>query len=188
MSARGTACALPVPDCPLWKSRAAAAEAPKSVVELRDVRVLGSNPDVPARTGAEFLDDLRGAQRAVWIDGELITDPTTHPTTRGGAASLAELFDRQHKFADECLISDPETGEAINISHMLPRSLDDLRRRQVGLARLSEGTAGLMGRTPDYMNMKFSAFGSAPWVWAGDDGRNAQRRREHRRLPQTPRP
>ena len=129
---------------------------------------------MPARTGAEFLDDLRGAQRAVWIDGELITDPTTHPTTRGGAASLAELFDRQHKFADECLIPDPETGEAINISHMLPRSLEDLRRRQVGLARLSEGTAGLMGRTPDYMNMKFSAFGSAPWVWAGEDGRNAR--------------
>jgi aromatic ring hydroxylase len=123
---------------------------------------------VPARTGGEFLDDLRGAQRAVWIDGELITDPTTHPTTRGGAASLAELFDRQHKFADECLIPDPETGEAINISHMLPRSLEDLHRRQVGLARMSEGTAGLMGRTPDYMNMKFSAFGSAPWCQISD--------------------
>ena len=129
---------------------------------------------MPARTGGEFLDDLRRAQHAVWIDGELITDPTTHPTTQGGAASLADLFDRQHKFADECLIPDPETGEAINISHMLPRSLEDLHRRQVGLARLSEGTAGLMGRTPDYMNMKFSAFGSAPWVWAGDDGRNAR--------------
>ena len=69
---------------------------------------------------------------------------------------------------------DPETGEAINISHMLPRSLEDLHRRQVGLARLSEGTAGLMGRTPDYMNMKFSAFGWRPRVWAGDDGRNAR--------------
>jgi aromatic ring hydroxylase len=29
-----------------------------------------------------------------------------------------------------------------------------------------------MGRTPDYMNMKFSGFASAPWVWAGTDGRN----------------
>ncbi|HMK11887.1 MAG TPA: 4-hydroxyphenylacetate 3-hydroxylase N-terminal domain-containing protein, partial [Acidimicrobiales bacterium] len=112
------------------------------------------------------------AQRAVWIDGELITDPTTHPLTRGGATSLAAMFDRQHKYADECLMADPETAESISISHMLPRSRDDLRRRQAGLTRLSEGTAGLMGRTPDYMNMKFSAFGSAPWVWAGDDGRN----------------
>ncbi|MBV8410457.1 MAG: 4-hydroxyphenylacetate 3-hydroxylase [Alphaproteobacteria bacterium] len=31
-----------------------------------------------------------------------------------------------------------------------------------------------MGRTPDYMNMKFAAFASAPRVWAGDDGRNAR--------------
>ncbi len=31
---------------------------------------------------------------------------------------------------------------------------------------------GIMGRTPDYMNMKFSAFASAPRVWAGADGRN----------------
>jgi aromatic ring hydroxylase len=31
---------------------------------------------------------------------------------------------------------------------------------------------GIMGRTPDYMNMKFAAFASAPGVWAGADGRN----------------
>jgi aromatic ring hydroxylase len=39
---------------------------------------------------------------------------------------------------------------------------------------MSEASMGMMGRTPDYMNMKFSAFASAPWVWAGDDDRNAQ--------------
>jgi 4-hydroxyphenylacetate 3-monooxygenase oxygenase component len=140
---------------------------------------------VTARTGAEFLAGLRTSQRAVWIDGELVADPTTHPSTCGGAASLAALFDRQHTYADECLVADPETGESINVSHMLPRSQHDLRDRQIGLTRLSEGTAGLMGRTPDYMNMKFSAFGSAPWVWAGGDGRNERgaenivRYREH---------
>jgi aromatic ring hydroxylase len=82
------------------------------------------------------------------------------------------VFDRQHQYASECLIPDPDTGEPINVSHMLPRSQDDLRRRQVGLVRLSEVTMGMMGRTPDYMNMKFSGFASAPWVWAGPDGRN----------------
>jgi 4-hydroxyphenylacetate 3-monooxygenase len=38
--------------------------------------------------------------------------------------------------------------------------------------RLSEGSMGIMGRTPDYMNMKFAAFASSPGVWAGADGRN----------------
>ena len=125
-----------------------------------------------ARSGAEYLDGLRATSRDLYIDGEHITDPTTHPLTRGAAATLASIFDRQFTYADECLIPDPETGDRINISHMMPRSHDDLRRRQVGLTRLSEGTVGLMGRTPDYMNMKFSGLASAPSVWAGDDGRN----------------
>ena len=66
----------------------------------------------------------------------------------------------------------PRRGEPTNVSHMIPRSKDDLRRRHAGLVRLSEGSMGIMGRTPDYMNMKFAAFASAPKVWAGADGRN----------------
>jgi 4-hydroxyphenylacetate 3-monooxygenase oxygenase component len=127
---------------------------------------------VGARTGEEFLAGLRATAREIWVDGERIDDVTSHPKLAGAAKTLAAVFDCQHRYASECLIADPETGEPINISHMLPRSKDDLRRRQVGLVRLSEVTMGLMGRTPDYMNMKFSGFASAPWVWAGPDGRN----------------
>ena len=119
-----------------------------------------------ARTGEEFLEGLRATDRSIWVDGERIEDVTNHPKLTGAAHTLASVFDQQHTYADECLIPDPETGEAINISHMLPRSHDDLRRRHVGLTRLSEVSVGIMGRTPDYMNMKFSGFASAPWVWA----------------------
>ncbi|MFV0524917.1 MAG: 4-hydroxyphenylacetate 3-hydroxylase family protein [Acidimicrobiales bacterium] len=125
-----------------------------------------------ARTGTEFLDALRERPRHGWVDGSQIGDVTEHPLTRGAAASLARYFDRQHEYAGECLFTKPDTGEPTNISHLLPRSHDDVRRRHAGLVRLSEASMGLMGRTPDYMNMKFSAFASAPWVWAGEDGRN----------------
>jgi 4-hydroxyphenylacetate 3-monooxygenase oxygenase component len=125
-----------------------------------------------ARTGDEFLKGLRATAREIWVDGERIADVTSHPKLTGAAHTLAGMFDRQHEYAAECLVSDPETGEAVSISHMLPRSQKDLRRRHTGLVRLSEGTMGLMGRTPDYMNMKFSAFASAPWVWAGPEGTN----------------
>jgi 4-hydroxyphenylacetate 3-monooxygenase len=125
-----------------------------------------------ARTGSQFLDGLRKTRREIWVDGERIEDVTAHPKLRGGAESLAAMFDRQHRFAAECLYDDPEAGGPTNVSHMLPRSKDALRRRHAGLVRLSEGSMGLMGRTPDYMNMKFSAFASAPKVWAGTDGRN----------------
>jgi 4-hydroxyphenylacetate 3-monooxygenase oxygenase component len=125
-----------------------------------------------ARTGEDYLAGLRRTAREIWVDGERVDDVTDHPKLTGAAHSLAAIFDRQHSYADECLFPDPETGEPINVSHMMPRSRDDLRRRHQGLTRLSEGSMGIMGRTPDYMNMKFSGFASAPWVWAGDDGRN----------------
>jgi 4-hydroxyphenylacetate 3-monooxygenase len=125
-----------------------------------------------ARTGSQFLEGLRRTKREIWVDGERIDDVTAHPKLRGGAESLAAFFDRQHEHAAECLYADPETGEPTNVSHMIPRSKDDLHRRHAGLVRLSEGSMGIMGRTPDYMNMKFAAFASAPRVWAGADKRN----------------
>ena len=125
-----------------------------------------------ARTGSQFLDGLRKTKREIWVDGERIEDVTAHPKLRGGAASLAAIFDRQHAHAAECLFTHPDSGQPTNVSHMIPRSRDELRHRHAGLVRLSEGSMGIMGRTPDYMNMKFAAFASAPRVWAGADGRN----------------
>ncbi|MBL6617714.1 MAG: 4-hydroxyphenylacetate 3-hydroxylase [Reyranella sp.] len=125
-----------------------------------------------ARTGLQFLEGLRATRREIWVDGERIEDVTAHPKLRGAAESLAAQFDRQHAYSAECLFALPETGELASVSHMIPRSRDDLWRRHTGLVRLSEGSMGIMGRTPDYMNMKFAAFASAPKVWAGADGRN----------------
>ena len=84
------------------------------------------------------------------------------------------MFDRQHSYADECLFTDAEADAPTNVSHMIPRSKSELFRRHAGLTRLSEGSMGIMGRTPDYMNMKFAGFASAPTVWAGEDRRNAR--------------
>ena len=53
---------------------------------------------------------------------------------------------------------DPETGESINISHMIPRSREDLEKRHRCLQRIAEFTVGLMGRTPDYMNVTYAGF------------------------------
>ena len=82
-----------------------------------------------------------------WCGSTASGSPTRRRTQRrGGAESLADLFDRQHEFADECLMPDPETGEPINVSHMIPRS----RRRPqaapcAAWSRLSEGTVGHHG-------------------------------------------
>ena len=89
-----------------------------------------------ARTGSQFLEGLRGTKREIWVEGERIADVTTHPKLRGGAESLAAMFDRQHAFAGDCLFAHPDGGAPTNVSHMIPRSRDDLMRRHAGLIRL----------------------------------------------------
>ena len=49
-----------------------------------------------ARTGSQFLAGLRRTKREIWVDGERIEDVTTHAKLRGGAESVAAMFDRQH--------------------------------------------------------------------------------------------
>ena len=123
-----------------------------------------------ARTGEAFLKGLQATSRELWIDGERVDDVTSYPATRAAARTLAGVFDRQHEYAEDCLVADPETGEPMNISNMLPRSVDDLRARARGLSRISEYTCGLMGRTPDYMNVKFASFAARHADWAGAEG------------------
>jgi 4-hydroxyphenylacetate 3-monooxygenase len=125
-----------------------------------------------ARTGAQFLEQLRKTRRTVWLADGRVDDVTAHPALAGAARTLAGVFDRQHRYAEDCLIPDPETGEPISISHMIPHSIDDLKRRNRGLARISEATVGLMGRTPDYMNVKFACFAARHDIWAGPDRAN----------------
>src|SRR5215510_11510367 len=127
-----------------------------------------------ARTGEQFLNGLRKTSRTVWVGGERIDDVTSHPALAQAAHTLAGVVDRQHRYADECLVPDPETGEPINVGHMLPRSVDDLKRRNRGLARIAEATVGLMGRTPDYMNVKFASFASRWRDWLGEHDKNAE--------------
>ena len=127
-----------------------------------------------ARTGEEYLKGLRRTDRELWLGDERVDDVTTHPALAGAAQALADVFDRQHEFAAECLMPDPSTGEPVNVSHMIPRSKEDLQRRRHGLVRIAESTVGLMGRTPDYMNVTFAGFAGERSAWAGPEGRNEE--------------
>ena len=57
---------------------------------------------------------------------------------------------------------------------MIPRSKEDLQRRHRGLARIAESSVGLMGRTPDYMNVTFAGFAGERRAWLGPEGRNEE--------------
>jgi len=120
---------------------------------------------MPARTGKEFLQGLKD-DRQIWVGDERVRDVAAHPAFAGAARSVAALFDLQHEAADICLMPDPETGELINVSHTIPRSSGDLERRHACLERIAEFSVGIMGRTPDYLNVTIAGFAGRADEWA----------------------
>jgi aromatic ring hydroxylase len=127
-----------------------------------------------ARTGEEYLKGLKASNRELWLGGERVGDVTECPALAGAARAFGRVFDAQHQWAEDCLMPDPETGEPINVSHMIPRSKEDLQRRRRGLERIAATSVGLMGRTPDYKNVTFAGFAGRRREWAGEDEANAE--------------
>jgi 4-hydroxyphenylacetate 3-monooxygenase len=120
---------------------------------------------VAARTGKEFLEGLRDG-REVWLDGLRVDDVTAHPALAGAAQTLADLYDLQHEDPDVLLTADDETGESIAVSHIIPRSRADLARRHAAIERVARATLGLLGRSPDYLNVTMAGFAGRADVWA----------------------
>lgn len=116
-----------------------------------------------ARRGKEFLAGLRD-DREVWLGAKRV-DVLDHPAFAGSLAGLAGYYDWQHEHADECLMRDAQSGELIGVSHLIPRSPEDLRKRAVGLERLAHYSAGMLGRTPDYVNVTTAGFAGRPDVF-----------------------
>jgi aromatic ring hydroxylase len=85
---------------------------------------------MPARTGAEFLRGLKD-DRQIWVGNDKVTDVVSHPAFSGAAKGLAAVFDLQWEAPEDCLFPDPETGELINVSHMIPRSPEDVASRSI---------------------------------------------------------
>jgi 4-hydroxyphenylacetate 3-monooxygenase oxygenase component len=133
---------------------------------------LATIPATGARTGAQFLDGLAGDAREIWMNGERITHPLEHPSLEAAARSVARVFDLQHEHADEMLYPSEKTGQPVNLSHIIPRSLEDLQRRRRAFELTAAASGGMMGRTPDYLNVTFACFAGAADVWARRD--NAQ--------------
>ena len=120
-----------------------------------------------ARTGAQFLDGLGQGGREIWLRGEKITHPLDHPELREAALSLARVFDLQHEHAEEMLAPSPaQGGGMVNVTHLIPRSQEDLERRRHAFELVAALSGGVMGRTPDYLNVTFACFAGRPDVWA----------------------
>lgn len=104
------------------------------------------------RSGKQYIEGLRDNRR-VFIDGEYVSDVATHPAFRGAVESIARVYDLANdpENADVMTFPSPVTGAPVNLSYLIPRSEDDLRRRRVALRKSAEQTLGLMGRGPEHV-------------------------------------
>lgn len=117
-----------------------------------------------ARTGQQFLDKLNSMRPHITIDGEVVSENLTeHPAFKNVARTYAQLFDLQHdpKFKDQLTYPSPTTGDPVNVSFLIPRTIEDLERRRAGIKVWAEYSNGFLGRSGDYMNSSLTALASA---------------------------
>ncbi|SVC99948.1 uncharacterized protein METZ01_LOCUS352802, partial [marine metagenome] len=125
---------------------------------------------MPARTGQEYINGLKEHPREVWIDGERVEDVTTHPALRNGVKSVAALYDMQHdpEMREEMTYASPTTGDPVGLSFMIPQTVEDLELRRNMMTRWAWASCGMMGRSPDFLNVIFAAWAGASDFFAQD--------------------
>lgn len=131
-----------------------------------------------ARRGADVLARLRARPPAVWYGGEAVADVTAHPALRGGARTLAELYDLQWRRPEVSLFVEPESGRQVARSFMMPRSRDELVSVSAAMKVQADHSCGMMGRAPDYLNRALTGFAAGAGFLAEGDprfGANARR-------------
>lgn len=118
---------------------------------------------MPARTGAQFIAGLRENPPNIYIDGKRVEDVTTYPGFRNGIDTIARLYDMQHDPAlqDDMTYLSPSTGDRVGLSFIKPTTPEELDQRRGMITKWARVTKGMMGRTPDFLNVSFMAMASA---------------------------
>ncbi|MBS0638229.1 MAG: 4-hydroxyphenylacetate 3-monooxygenase, oxygenase component [Acetobacteraceae bacterium] len=118
---------------------------------------------MPVRTGAQYLAGLRDRQVEVWLRGKRVDDVTVEPGLANGARAIASLYDQQcaPEHRESMTFASPDTGETLGLSFIIPRTQEDLVRRRDMMLKWARSTCGMMGRSPDFMNVTFACWAGA---------------------------
>lgn len=122
------------------------------------------------RSGKEYIGGLRDNRR-VFIDGEYVSDVANHPAFSGAVESIARVYDMANNpdNASNMTFPSPNTGDPVNLSFLIPRGEDDLRRRRIALRKSAEMTFGLMGRGPEHVAGFLAGWAGRSDIFAAAD-------------------
>ncbi len=118
---------------------------------------------MPARNGEQYVRRLREQPPSLYLGGGLVKDATAHPGLAGGIRTVARLLDMQHDpgTAAEMTYASPTTGEPVGLSFIAPQSAEDLAARRNMMRRWAQVSCGMMGRSPDFLNVSLMAMAAA---------------------------
>src|SRR5947207_8351372 len=105
---------------------------------------------MPARTGQQYIEELRAQEREVWLGGERVRDVTTHKGLAGGVRAIAHLYDMQHdpEIREVMTFASPSTGEPVGRSFDMPKTKEALEARSKMMLNWARATCGTIGRSP----------------------------------------
>jgi 4-hydroxyphenylacetate 3-monooxygenase len=126
------------------------------------------------RSGQQYMDALKNDGRRVFLDGEEVSDVTSHPAFCEAVRSVADLFDIAHDAAnrDVMTYTSPATGEPVNVIWRMPKTTEELSIWRGAVEKWSESNFGLIGRGPDHVAGFFSGWASAPEIFDDRSGRD----------------
>ena len=77
--------------------------------------------------------------------------------------AIAQLYDMQHdpEIREVMTFASPATGEPVGRSFDMPATKEALETRSKMMLNWARATCGMMGRSPDFMNVTFAAWGAA---------------------------
>ena len=116
------------------------------------------------RTGDEYRASLRDG-REVWIDGESVSDVTTHPMFRPLVDVRARIHDMQHDSATSATMTwrDEASGETCAIGLKLPLTREDWERKRRAVDTVMWEIGGVVTRVGD------ETIGEMWSLWDGKD-------------------
>lgn len=132
------------------------------------------------RTGEQYLSGLRDG-REIWLEGERLNDVTTHPKTARMARTVAGVYDLQHmpENHERMTFKSPTSGEPVALSYLVPETQEDLLRRRGALEIVAQYSHGMLGRTPDYVNIQVTASRQLAHLYGQNDKRHGDNLRSY---------
>ena len=83
------------------------------------------------------------------------------------------------RFRDEMTYTSPSTGDRVGLSFIHPRTREELEARRVMMLNWARTTCGMMGRSPDFMNVTLAAWAAAADYFGRDRPEFAQNIRRY---------